>query len=166
MVAMTHVTAAAGDGCGRCRESNMWCTRGGIQCLGCGRCRRLWHAGRGSGTVAGLIAMLVVFVMLGAASVMGTVAVAKATAGTAADEAVLAAAARLYEGSDAERACAIASAVAQRNGAAMRACSVQGEDAIVTVEANANGLAGAGHALPGVRIRAVARAGPIGCDMD
>lgn len=146
MVAMMHVAAAAGGKCGRCR--------------------RLRHAGRGSGTVAGLIAMLVVFVMLGAASVMGTVAVAKATAGTAADEAVLAAAARLYEGSDAERACAIASAVAQRNGAAMRACSVQGEDAIVTVEANANGLAGAGHALPGVRIRAVARAGPIGCDMD
>ena len=146
MVAMMHVAAAAGGECGRCRS--------------------LRHAGRGSGTVAGLIAMLVGFVMLGAASVMGTVAVAKATAGTAADEAVLAAAARLYEGSDAERACAIASAVAQRNGAAMRACSVQGEDAIVTVEANANGLAGAGHALPGVRIRAVARAGPIGCDMD
>lgn len=146
MVAMMHVAAAAGGECGRCR--------------------RLRHAGRGSGTVAGLIAMLVIFVMLGAASVMGTVAVAKATAGTAADEAALAAAARLYEGSDAERACAIASAVAQRNGAAMRACSVQGEDAIVTVEANANGLAVAGHALPGVRIRAVARAGPIGCDMD
>lgn len=146
MVAMMHVAAAAGGECGRCRS--------------------LRHAGRGSGTVAGLIAMLVVFVMLGAASVMGTVAVAKATAGTAADEAVLAAAARLYEGSDAERACAIASAVAQRNGAAMRACSVQGEDAIVTVEANTNGLAVAGRALPGVRIRAVARAGPIGCDMD
>lgn len=146
MVTMMHVAAVAGDECDMCR--------------------RLRHAGRGSGTVAGLIAMLVIFVMLGAASAMGTVAVAKATAGTAADEAALAAAARFYEGSDAERACAIASAVAQRNGAAMRACSVQGEDAIVTVEANANGLAGAGHALPGVRIRAVARAGPIGCDMD
>lgn len=166
MVAMTHVTAAVGDECGRCRENNMWRTRGGMQRLGCGMRRRLRHAGRGSGTVAGLMAMLVIFVMFGIASAMGTVAVTKATVGTAADEAALAAAAaRLHEGSDSEGACAIASAVAQRNGAAMHACSFQGEDAIVTVEADASGLTVAGRALSGARIRAVARAGPLGCDM-
>lgn len=118
---------------------------------------------QGSGTVAGLIAVLVVFVMLGAVSALGSVTVAKAQVDTAADEAALAAAVALRDGASATTACSTAQTVAQRNGAVVQACTAAGDDVTVEARTDVMGLAIAGESLPGISVGASARAGPVGC---
>lgn len=85
---------------------------------------------------------------------LGSAAVARHRAQSAADLAALAAAGRLTEGRDA--ACSHAVALAQRMHATLVECSVIGLDVVVAVDVTATlGRLGSGTA------RAIARAGPV-----
>lgn len=83
-------------------------------------------------------------------AVLGSVVIARHRAQSAADLAALSAAAWLTDGH--EIACARASSVAQAMRTAVTDCSVQGLDAVITVQAVAG--------VPGWRASARARAGP------
>jgi len=110
-------------------------------------------ADRGSATVLVLALCLVVALAGGVVATLGTVAVARHRAESAADLAALAAADRAASGVG--PACAAASSAAVAVGARLLRCGLDGDVAMVTVAVRAAGpAAGLGTA------RATARAGP------
>jgi secretion/DNA translocation related TadE-like protein len=108
---------------------------------------------RGSATVMGVAAVLVVLVVFVGAVHFGAVVVTRHRVAAAADLAALAAAAHAVDGTD--QACATARRVTDRMVVRLSACELDGWDAIVQVEAPPPGpLDRFGTA------RATARAGP------
>lgn len=85
---------------------------------------------RGSASVYVLTAAAVVLLAGMAASVVGSVVVARHRAGAAADFGALAAASSAQRGSGS--ACAVAERVVRANGARLAGCQVLGADVIVT----------------------------------
>lgn len=102
--------------------------------------------------VLGLLAVLLAVGTL--VTAVGSIAVLRHRAASAADLAALAAAGRPLEGPVA--ACAAADRVARAHGAALRSCRFEGSDALVEVTLRGTGrLARAGHVV------GRARAGPV-----
>ncbi len=119
----------------------------------------MFHSGRraagdrGSATVPVLAAGLVTVLIASTVAASGAAMVARHRAQVAADTAALAAAARAIEGESA--ACAEATTIATANGGQLVACTLDGWDAVVTVQVRPAGPAAAfGPA------EASARAGP------
>ena len=108
---------------------------------------------RGSATVLVLAAGVLLALAAAVLTSLGAVGVARHRAGTAADLAALAAAARALSGQDA--ACTAARSVAHDVGAELRSCTVDGRTAVVVVEVRPPGRLGE---LGAARSRA--RAGP------
>ncbi|WP_338024646.1 Rv3654c family TadE-like protein [Bifidobacterium aerophilum] len=95
-------------------------------------CHDVWHgADRGSGTVAGVMLILLVGVLLGAVASAGNLLICQGRARASADLAVVSAASALRAGN--ADPCAVAGSVAQANDARIDACMVDGDDVQATL---------------------------------
>jgi secretion/DNA translocation related TadE-like protein len=104
----------------------------------------------GSASIVALAMVTLLLAVTAGVAVLGSVVIARHRAQSAADLAALSSAARLMDGP--RIACARATSVAQAMRTAVTDCSVQGLDAVITVQAVAG--------VPGWRASARARAGP------
>ena len=87
---------------------------------------------RGSGTVAGLMLVVVAAVALTVVAAIGNVMLSRAKAASVADDAALAAANVLFDATG--DPCARAYAIATREHATLASCVVEGEDVVVEVQ--------------------------------
>lgn len=121
---------------------------------------RLGGQERGSATVLGLGAVLLLVTLLAALLVLGVALRAGLQARAAADVASLAGAAVLLEGGTTESACSAAGRLAERNGAAVLRCGPgsagEAATAVLRVEVTVPV-----PVLPGARAGAVAQAGAV-----
>lgn len=125
-----------------------------------GQAPRARRSDRGSATILGLGAILLLLSVLAALLVLGAAVQGSLRARGAADGAVLAGAGVLLQGGDAEAACAAAETLAAANGGYLVRCEPQpggpSTTAVLRVEVEVEV-----PALRGAKARAVARAGAV-----
>ena len=121
--------------------------------------RRVLHvlkgADEGSGTISGVALIAIVAAMLGAVAMAGNLLLCVHRAQNTADLASVAAAQSLRDG--AADPCAAASRTTSGNGTRLESCAIEGEDAVVAVQA-------ATQVPFAPWVVRQSRAGPIACD--
>lgn len=121
--------------------------------------RRVSHvlkgADEGAGTISGVALIAIVAAMLGAVAMAGNLLLCVHRAQNTADLASVAAAQSLRDG--AADPCAAASRTTSGNGTRLESCAIEGEDAVVAVQA-------ATQVPFAPWVVRQSRAGPIACD--
>lgn len=109
----------------------------------------------GSGTMAGVLLVIVIAVMLATVACAGNLLVCRSKARSSADVTAVSAASALQRGAD--DPCVVARHTAQANDTELESCAVAGEDVTVTV-------AKATRVPFASQMRQSSRAGPVDCN--
>ena len=112
------------------------------------------NADIGSGTMAGMMLVMVAAVALATIAAAGNLLICRSQARAVADLSAIAAAVALRDGSS--DPCALAERSAQLNGAALESCSIDGEDVRLAVSVRTRV-----PFAPNISVRS--RAGPVEC---